>query len=144
MQAPDHVPIPSVKPGHSIDVSLRMISPNKAGRYTGYWRLSTSDGNRFGQRLWVDINVTDPEVAEEAAIRIQAPAPLVKKQEAAPVTVPAPAPVKPSVHFAPEVDAKWQTELESLADMGFTDKERNVELLDQFKGDLNAVVNALF
>lgn len=117
-----------------------MVSPAKAGRYTGYWRLSTPDGNRFGQRLWVDINVADPSVTAEAAIRVEAPAPLVKKHEEPAVTVPAPAPVasKPK-----QVDFKWRAELDSLADMGFTDESKNTQLLETYEGNLDAVVNAL-
>jgi hypothetical protein len=141
MQAPDHVLIPSVKPGHSIDVSLRMVTPAKPGRYTGYWRLCTPDGNRFGQRLWVDINVTDPSVAEEAAIRVEAPAPLVQKHEEPAVTVPAPAPV--AAPTRKKVDFKWRAEIESLADMGFTDEAKNAQLLEAHSGNLEEVINAL-
>ncbi|EQC35956.1 hypothetical protein, variant [Saprolegnia diclina VS20] len=51
------ISIPILPPGKMIDVSVDMQAPSKPARYTGYWRLSTTDGKRFGQRFWVDILV---------------------------------------------------------------------------------------
>ncbi|KAG7393972.1 hypothetical protein PHYPSEUDO_000149 [Phytophthora pseudosyringae] len=144
MQAPESVLIPSVLPGKSIDVSLRMVAPAKAGRYTGYWRLSTPDGNRFGQRLWVDINVMDSEEPATVAVdtkevRVNAPA-AVASTAGGSVNVPAPAAV---VTQQNEDELRWSNQLEALADMGFTDKMRNVALLTQHNGDMDAVITGL-
>lgn len=156
MQAPESVLIPSVLPGSSIDISLRMIAPTASGRYTGYWRLCTPDGTRFGQRLWVDINVMDPNElldgsrlpAAEAlpiAVRVDAPAPVVQAAAAGgQVSVPAPAPVVvASDGNREEVDLRWVTELQALQDMGFMDMARNRALLAQHQGSLDAVISAL-
>lgn len=145
MQAPESVLIPSVLPGSSIDVSLRMVTPAKAGRYTGYWRLCTPNGTRFGQRLWVDINILSPGDAESNAShhRVGAPAPVTTQNAAPRVHVPAPAPVVVAEKKPSEQELRWGAELKSLADMGFADKERNVALLAQHSGDLNAVVGSL-
>ncbi|GLD93912.1 hypothetical protein PINS_up002517 [Pythium insidiosum] len=152
MHAPESMLIPSVMPGSSIDVSLRMTAPAKAGRYTGYWRLSTEDGTRFGQRMWVDINVASPG-SNGAEVRVPAPAPLVQAHSGTDVTVPAAipvaTPVAPTISSAPEVasrspeEVKWEAALRSLADMGFEDTQRNITLLEQFDGDLTAVVGGL-
>ncbi|CAH0490936.1 unnamed protein product [Peronospora farinosa] len=145
MQAPESVLIPSVLPGKSIDVSLRMVAPAKAGRYTGYWRLSTADGNRFGQRLWVDINVMDPEepstiLTGTTGIRVDAPVAAVVLADDKTSTVSAPATV---VTAEPKEDPRWSNELQVLADMGFTDDTRNVALLSQYNGDMEAVITGL-
>lgn len=144
MQAPESVLIPSVLPGKSIDVSLRMVAPSKPGRYTGYWRLSTADGNRFGQRLWVDVNVMEAEEVAEAKkqVRVEAPAPVVAKAEEA-VSVPAPAAVVTTEPKESEEERRWAAQLNILADMGFTDKPRNAGLLTQHNGDMEAVISAL-
>ncbi|KAG6976783.1 hypothetical protein JG688_00001040 [Phytophthora aleatoria] len=144
MQAPESVLIPSVLPGKSIDVSLRMVAPAKAGRYTGYWRLSTPDGNRFGQRLWVDINVMEPEEPATVAVdtkevRVDAPA-AVFSTGGASVNVPAPAAV---ISQQNEEELRWSNQLQALADMGFTDNTRNVALLTQHNGDMDAVITGL-
>ncbi|KAF1334879.1 Phosphatidylinositol kinase, partial [Globisporangium splendens] len=149
MQAPESVLIPSVLPGSSIDVSLRMVTPATAGRYTGYWRLCTPNGTRFGQRLWVDINILAPGDAENVAAgtaphRVAAPAPVVTQNVASRVQVPAPAAVVvPAPKKPTEEELRWAAELQSLADMGFTDKDRNILLLAQHNGDLNAVISSL-
>ncbi|RLN49585.1 hypothetical protein BBJ29_008547 [Phytophthora kernoviae] len=145
MQAPESVLIPSVLPGKSIDVSLRMVAPAKPGRYTGYWRLSTADGNRFGQRLWVDINVMEAEqVATDASkeIRIGAPAPISSKSAEA-VSIPAPAPLVMTEPKKSEEELRWAAQLQILVDMGFTDSARCTALLTQHDGDMEAVISAL-
>ncbi|TYZ68936.1 hypothetical protein PybrP1_012198 [[Pythium] brassicae (nom. inval.)] len=148
MHAPESVLIPSVLPGSSIDVSLRMVTPAKPGRYTGYWRLCTPNGTRFGQRLWVDINILEPGDAAQAGsdaapIRIGAPAPIVTPNATANVRIPAPAAVVVAETKPTEQELRWSAELQSLADMGFADKTRNTSLLEQHSGDLNAVISAL-
>lgn len=169
LQAPDSVPIPSVQAGSTIDVSLRMITPSQPGRYTGYWRLCTDDGTRFGQRMWVDINVVSPGTTG-GEVRIPAPIPVVRSQPgakvsipsatpvvsppvAAPVAVPvavatpvvaAPAPPPPPVKPTKTVqEIKWESALQALAEMGFQDTHRNIILLEANDGNLTAVITGL-
>ncbi len=47
----------SVAPGHTIDISVNLVSPGSSGSYRGYWRLRTSAGELFGQHPFVDIVV---------------------------------------------------------------------------------------
>lgn len=148
MQAPESVLIPSVLPGSSIDVSLRMVTPAMPGRYTGYWRLCTPNGTRFGQRLWVDINILAPGDAAQAGtdaapIRISAPAPVVTPNATGNVRIPAPAAVVVPEQKPTEQELRWAADLQALADMGFADKARNLSLLEQHSGDLNAVISSL-
>lgn len=35
-----------------------MTTPPLSGRYIGYWRLRTADGQNFGHRIWADVLVT--------------------------------------------------------------------------------------
>lgn len=144
MQSPASVLIPSVLPGKSIDVSLRMVAPTKAGRYTGYWRLSTPDGNRFGQRLWVDINVMEPE--EQAAVKMDTTETRADARPLASVgtTAAEPSVATPAVVTTESTDAlRWSDELQVLADMGFTDTTRNVVLLTQHNGNMDLVITEL-
>jgi hypothetical protein len=55
-----------IEPGKWKELSVDMRAPDKTGTYTGYWRLSDSDGNLFGATLVVSIKVgTPPTVTTE-------------------------------------------------------------------------------
>jgi len=56
--APDVVNVPAVAAGQEVDISVNMVSPLVAGRYVSYWRLCAAEGQRFGHRVWVDIQVS--------------------------------------------------------------------------------------
>jgi len=51
--------VPLAAPGEIVEVSLQLRMPDKPGRYTGYYRLSHGDGVRFGNRIWLDVAVSD-------------------------------------------------------------------------------------
>ncbi|CAK4080238.1 unnamed protein product [Aphanomyces euteiches] len=98
----DFVSVPIVPPGKMIDVSVEMRAPNKAARYTGYWRLCTADGKRYGHRLWVDILVVGkPEVVKSEPkapkptneVHVPSPPAVVETKASPVVSIPAPAPV---------------------------------------------------
>jgi len=58
LSAPDVVTLPYAVPvGEEIDVAVEMVSPSQPGRYVGFWRLCTPFGRKFGQRVWVKIDV---------------------------------------------------------------------------------------
>jgi len=38
----------TAKPGQTIDVSIPLISPSRAGNYIGYWKIRSNDGVVFG------------------------------------------------------------------------------------------------
>lgn len=43
--------------GEEIEISVEFIAPEFPGRYISYWRTATPSGERFGQRVWVLIQV---------------------------------------------------------------------------------------
>jgi hypothetical protein len=53
----------SVKPGQTVDLSVKMVAPGTEGIYTGYWMLRNTSGKLFGlgsdgdDVFWVDIKV---------------------------------------------------------------------------------------
>lgn len=46
-----------------IDASVDLVAPERPGRYVSHWRLMAPSGQKFGQRVWVLIQVVpkDPE-----------------------------------------------------------------------------------
>ncbi|XP_017218783.1 protein JOKA2 isoform X1 [Daucus carota subsp. sativus] len=44
-----------------IDVAVDFTAPVHPGRYVSYWRLSTPSGHKFGQRVWVIIQVSSSQ-----------------------------------------------------------------------------------
>lgn len=60
MSGPKSVPVPFEGPvpaNQEVDISVSLVAPGNPGRYIGYWRLSTPEGRKFGQRVWVSIVV---------------------------------------------------------------------------------------
>ncbi|ETM97661.1 hypothetical protein PPTG_24874 [Phytophthora nicotianae INRA-310] len=72
-------------------------------------------------------------------VRVDAPAAVVSSAGGS-VNVPAPSAV---ISQQNEEELRWTNQLQALADMGFTDKTRNVALLSQHKGDMDAVITGL-
>ncbi|OQR95050.1 hypothetical protein ACHHYP_00470 [Achlya hypogyna] len=155
----ERLPIPILPPGKMIDVSVEMQAPSKPARYTGFWRLSSADGKRFGQRFWVDILVVGsgkPQSSNEvhvpaalpqttplpppAQVAVAAP-PVVAVAPPAPVAVAAPLPVTATAPVV--VPVAWQTELEALESMGFSDRAYNTALLEQYNGNVDMALNHL-
>ncbi|KAK3142293.1 hypothetical protein QOZ80_4BG0344740 [Eleusine coracana subsp. coracana] len=46
--------------GQEVDVAVDFLAPAKPGRYKSYWRLALPSGKKFGQRIWVHIQVEEP------------------------------------------------------------------------------------
>jgi len=55
-----------VAPGQEHGFTVLMRTPARAGNFISYWRLTGPDGNKFGHRLWCDVNVKAALVKEEA------------------------------------------------------------------------------
>jgi hypothetical protein len=57
----------NVDPGETVDLSVDLVSPQPAGKYRGYWKLSTPGGHEFGlgagadNPFWVEINVIESD-----------------------------------------------------------------------------------
>jgi len=61
MGSPDVIPITTgdlpVKTNEEVEISVSLVAPANVGKYTGYWRLCSPTGRKFGQRMWVSIVV---------------------------------------------------------------------------------------
>ncbi|KAG6508881.1 protein JOKA2-like [Zingiber officinale] len=44
-------------PMEEVDIAVDFVSPAMAGRYVSYWRLATPSGHKFGQQVWLLIEV---------------------------------------------------------------------------------------
>lgn len=51
------VPANGLMIDQEVDVAVNFITPELPGRYISYWRLSSPSGQKFGQRVWVLIQV---------------------------------------------------------------------------------------
>lgn len=48
----------SVAPGQQANISVSLVAPATAGEYTGYWRLANDSASKFGQSVYVIIDVS--------------------------------------------------------------------------------------
>jgi len=44
-----------------VDITIEFTAPEKAGKYCSFYRLTTGDNVKFGQKVWCDILVTDED-----------------------------------------------------------------------------------
>ncbi|TQD72789.1 hypothetical protein C1H46_041708 [Malus baccata] len=51
------IPADGVPAENEIDIAVDFTAPESPGRYISYWRMATSSGQKFGQRVWVLIQV---------------------------------------------------------------------------------------
>jgi next-to-BRCA1 protein 1 len=133
--------IPLAAPGEVVDVSVRLQMPDKPGRYTGYYRLSYGEGARFGNRIWIDVLVSDSastsakgvfDKALEVVTNIfkgEKPKESKKTEEEKPKEAPA--------------KFEFESELLQLKAMGFKDEHKLKELLLSSKGNVQRVANQL-
>jgi hypothetical protein len=49
----------AVKPGESVDISVKFLAPSKLGSYTSYWKMYSDQGIAFGDTVRVVIDVTE-------------------------------------------------------------------------------------
>uniref|UniRef100_A0A0E0K1V8 ZZ-type domain-containing protein n=1 Tax=Oryza punctata TaxID=4537 RepID=A0A0E0K1V8_ORYPU len=57
---PLEIPVDGFPVDQEIDVAVDFVAPARPGRYISYWRLASPSGQKFGQRVWVHIQVEDP------------------------------------------------------------------------------------
>jgi next-to-BRCA1 protein 1 len=57
---PLEIPVNGFPVDKEIDVAVDFVSPSRPGRYISYWRLASPSCQKFGQRVWVHIQVEDP------------------------------------------------------------------------------------
>jgi ABC-type amino acid transport substrate-binding protein len=49
-----------VAPGQTIDISVPLVAPQAPGVYQGFWQMKNPKGTRFGETIWVGIQVPAP------------------------------------------------------------------------------------
>jgi hypothetical protein len=47
----------TVPPGESTDIYVDVVAPEQPGQYVGYFNLRTPNGEFFGDRIWVAVEV---------------------------------------------------------------------------------------
>lgn len=136
LSSTDATVVPPLLPGEDLEIAVEMVAPTKPGRYVSYWRLTQPDGTRFGQRIWVDIIVSE---------ETQAPSQPISNSESEPM------PVDESI-IEDSIDddlVEPQPENEKvlkLLEFGFSDlaliKRALVENNNDFGAALNALLNS--
>lgn len=165
--------VPLALPGESVIIGIELLAPGEPSRYISFWRLCTQDGKRFGHRFWADIIVipatdqvgkvvhsersslpSEEEIKQEESLvfeqaeEISPDVPMNASIEAVMLDkaeTTTTASIEPSSASSPIViqEQTWKTQLLELEMMGFSNSERNIELLDQLRGDLPQVINEL-
>ncbi|KAJ5041118.1 uncharacterized protein L3040_005672 [Drepanopeziza brunnea f. sp. 'multigermtubi'] len=54
-----------VAPGQEAGFTVLMRTPNQPGKFISYWRLTGPKGDKFGHRLWCDVQVKEPAFKED-------------------------------------------------------------------------------
>jgi next-to-BRCA1 protein 1 len=117
--APESTPVPVCQPGQEVDVSVPLVAPAQAGRYTAYFRLAGPLGKRFGQRVWVSISVVESSSSSDEGTSGK------------------------STDIPVDDLSKYATQLKSLAEMGYVNLKVNMRLLKKFDGNVERVVAVL-
>jgi len=89
----------SAQAGQSVEVSVPITTPVKAGNYTAYFQLADSDRKVFGPRLWLEVSITRDDEDERKMSSPKPAAPAVRT----------PSPVLPPVDTTGWVDVKVET-----------------------------------
>jgi len=124
LNAPLSVPLgQEVAAGWEVDITVTMRTPVQPGSYENFWRISTPEGRKFGQRIRCKISVVasseDDSSSNEQKVNKET------KQQ----------------YFA-ALREKYQVQLNALQQMGFQDSDRKLlKKLDKFQGNLDLVLN---
>lgn len=51
------IPADGVPVDGELDIAVDFVAPDLPGRYISYWRMASPTGQKFGQRVWVLIQV---------------------------------------------------------------------------------------
>lgn len=57
------IPLNGFPVDQEMDVAVDFVAPARPGRYISYWRLASPSGQKFGQRVWVHIQVGYPTIS---------------------------------------------------------------------------------
>jgi len=129
------VTVPALPPGQDVDVVVDMVAPTKAGRYVSYWRLAQPNGERFGQRVWVDI-VVEPKKSTETV------------EESTPETIEESVPetmqVSPPSQEESNLFENLEQNVNELINLGFSDSGLIKALLEINENNLEKTMEDLF
>ena len=75
MSAPASVPVPETPLSGTVDVAVEMIAPDAPGAYQGFWQMQSPSGSRFGDRVYVLIEVPAPAEPSPEEPAPEAPSP---------------------------------------------------------------------
>lgn len=70
-----------VKPGEEVTIQLTLLSPKLSGKYCAFFRFVHGENQRFGQKVWCDILVTEkiePSKLEKLDVSIESFKPKVE------------------------------------------------------------------
>jgi next-to-BRCA1 protein 1 len=126
-----------VAPGQEVGFTVLMRTPPREGNFISYWRLTGPQGDKFGHRLWCDVNVHEPtqvkeEPKEEVIEAVSEPEgsqmifPKLEKESPA-ASIHQETPVTATVEEADDFEDFVDDELEEETDDGFmTDEEYDI------------------
>jgi len=101
-------------PGATVRVSASITLPKAPKQYTGYYRLATAEGKKFGPRIWVDVMVVpgaehNKEQEPEVPVQKEIKAEIVAKVEEPEIPIQIVA-LKQDSQDQPKVDSNKQEE----------------------------------
>ncbi|KAM7471253.1 hypothetical protein LguiA_009436 [Lonicera macranthoides] len=71
------VPIDGLPVKKELDVAVDFCAPDLPGRYISYWRMASAAGHKFGQRVWVliqvDASLRDPRLQKTSDFNLNLP-----------------------------------------------------------------------
>jgi hypothetical protein len=120
--APESVKeVPRAEAGTTVEVSATIKLPMTPKQYTGYYRLATEDGKKFGPRFWVDvIVVADTESLPEkkiASVPIpEKKTPVPEKKATESVPVPESVPQAKAAELEKVIKVAPETKVESVSE----------------------------
>jgi hypothetical protein len=50
-----------VKPGELFEITVEFVAPKQPGNYCAFYRFAYGKSKKFGQKVWCDIIVNEPE-----------------------------------------------------------------------------------
>jgi len=115
--------VPPIKPGEEFELLVELVAPKVRGTFKGLWRVMKKDETLIGPPLPFEIAVDGAPVVSPTDNKAHAKKPKSK---------PPPPPVVPP-SGKPKSPSMYETELEQLARMGFTDRAVNLKYLAQGK-----------
>jgi next-to-BRCA1 protein 1 len=149
--AREAVAVTPVAAGEEVDIAIDMVAPGLPGRYISYWRLTAPDGTHFGQRVWVDVLVEQPQehhqeqptqnLSHSNNVQIQ---PMQTDSQPQPQPQPEPQPAVAQAQAQvndPSITREEEAALKVLAEMGFAGDL--LAPLRRNRGDLERTIRAL-